>query len=216
SIVTIGDVSHHCNLQELDLGHNGIEEIQGLSSLKCLRVLRLNNNKIQEINGIDGLPLVEVNLDNNEIRAVQNVGAEKLPNLRTLRLGYNHISILEGLTGCSSLALLDVQFNRIIAVRQVEFLQQCPFLHTLILEGNPVDTLEAYRSRVIFRLQGLMVLDRNKIPPEEKVKSVNLMGDEDSDLPHRKQVFEEHLPGTDFINTLPPFSEPEGPPSTEP
>lgn len=54
SIVTIGDVSHHCNLQELDLGHNGIEEIQGLSSLKCLRVLRLNNNKIQEINGIDG------------------------------------------------------------------------------------------------------------------------------------------------------------------
>lgn len=30
------------------------------------------------------------------------------------------------------------------------------------------------------------------------------------------QVFEEHLPGTDFINTLPPFCEPEGPPSTEP
>lgn len=54
SIVTIGDLSHHCNLQELDLGHNGIEEIQGLSSLKCLRVLRLNNNKIREINGIDG------------------------------------------------------------------------------------------------------------------------------------------------------------------
>lgn len=30
------------------------------------------------------------------------------------------------------------------------------------------------------------------------------------------QVFEEHLPGTEFINTLPPFCEPEGPPCTEP
>lgn len=29
------------------------------------------------------------------------------------------------------------------------------------------------------------------------------------------QVFEKHLPGADFINTLPPFCEPEGPPSTD-
>lgn len=53
--------------------------------------------------------------------------------------------------------------HRITAVRQVEFLQECPFLHTLVLEGNPVDKLVAYRSRVIFRLQGLMLLDRNKV-----------------------------------------------------
>lgn len=53
--------------------------------------------------------------------------------------------------------------ERISAVRQVEFLQDCPFLHTLALEGNPLDRLEAYRARVIFRLQGLMVLDRNKV-----------------------------------------------------
>lgn len=49
------------------------------------------------------------------------------------------------------------------AVRQVEFLQECQFLHTVVLEGNPMDRLEAYRARVIFRLQGLMLLDRNKV-----------------------------------------------------
>lgn len=47
-------------------------------------------------------------------------------------------------------------------MRQVEYLQECQFLHTAVLEGNPMDRLEAYRARVIFRLQGLMVLDRNK------------------------------------------------------
>lgn len=52
---------------------------------------------------------------------------------------------------------------RISAVRQVEYLQECQFLHTVLLEGNPMDRLEAYRARVIFRLQGLMVLDRNKV-----------------------------------------------------
>lgn len=48
-------------------------------------------------------------------------------------------------------------------MRQVEFLQGCPLLHTLVLEGNPMDRLVEYRARVIFRLQGLMLLDRNKV-----------------------------------------------------
>ena len=32
----------------------------------------------------------------------------------------------------------------------------------------------------------------HQIPPEEKVKAVNLMGEDDSELPHRKQVQEEN------------------------
>lgn len=104
-----------------------------------------------------------------------------------------------------------------------------------------------------------------QISPEEKVKAVNLMGDDESELPHRKQVrsksvrsveylvvqihvgnilpslhrrllglavqqfsppdnvkypmleqvFHKYLPGAEFINTLPPFCEPEGPPEPE-
>lgn len=50
----MGNLSRHRNLQELDLGHNRIEIIQGLSALKCLRVLRLNDNEIQQIHGLDG------------------------------------------------------------------------------------------------------------------------------------------------------------------
>ncbi|CAN0282992.1 unnamed protein product [Ectocarpus sp. 8 AP-2014] len=210
------DLSHHRNLQHLDLSHNAIEVLEGLSALKCLRTLRMNNNKIRRIEGLEGLPLVELHLDHNYIEKAENVGSEKLASLRILRLGFNDIGNLSNLKTCLSLVTLDVRFNKVSAVRQVEYLQECQFLHTLVLEGNPMDRLEAYRARVIFRLQGLMLLDRNKISPEEKVKAVNLMGDEESDLPHRKQVFHKHLPGAEFTNTLPPFREPEGPPAPEP
>ncbi|CAM9735849.1 unnamed protein product, partial [Ectocarpus sp. 4 AP-2014] len=162
------------------------------------------------------LPLVELHLDHNYIEKAENVGSDKLASLRVLRLGFNDIGNLANLETCLSLVTLDVRFNKVLAVRQVEYLQECQFLHTLVLEGNPMDRLQAYRARVIFRLQGLMLLDRNKISPEEKVKAVNLMGDEESDLPHRKQVFHKHLPGAEFTNTLPPFREPEGPPAPEP
>eukprot|EP00903_Cladosiphon_okamuranus_P021671 g19924.t1 len=216
SIDSLRDLSHHRNLQDLDLSHNAVEVLEGLSALKCLRTLKMNNNKIRRIEGLGGLPLVELHLDHNYIEKAENVGFDKLPNLRVLRLGYNAIRNLSNLKNCVSLATLDVRFNKVSAVRQVEYLQECQFLHTAVLEGNPMDRLEAYRARVIFRLQGLMVLDRNKISPEEKVKAVNLMGDDESELPHRKQVFHKYLPGAEFINTLPPFCEPEGPPEAEP
>ncbi|CAN0191772.1 unnamed protein product [Ascophyllum nodosum] len=215
SITSIGDLTHHRNLQELDLSHNSVEVLQGLSALKCLRILKLSHNIIRRIEGLDDLPLVELELDHNTIERVENVGTDKLPNLRVLRLGFNSILSLSDLTNCQLLAILDVRFNKISAVRQVEYLQGCLNLHTLVLEGNPMEHLEAYRARVIFRLQGLTLLDRNKIPPEEKVKAVNLMGEDDSELPHRKQVFERFLPGAKFTNSLPPFCESEGPPELE-
>ena len=54
SIETMNDLSHHRNLQELDLSHNALEVLQGLSALKCLRILKLDHNKIRRITGLDG------------------------------------------------------------------------------------------------------------------------------------------------------------------
>ncbi|CAM9150868.1 unnamed protein product, partial [Choristocarpus tenellus] len=188
SIGQINDLSHHKYLQVLDLSHNAIKVISGLSQLSCLRILRLNHNKITAIHGLDGLPLMELNLESNSLSRVENVSRAQLPSLRKLYLGHNTITNLAGLQDCPSLAILDIQYNEVSEVRQVEFLQSLPLLHTLILEGNPIDRLEAYRQRVLFRLQRLIILDRNKVPPEEKVKAINLMGEEDSDLQNRKQV----------------------------
>lgn len=54
SIDSLRDLSHHRNLQDLDLSHNTIEVLEGLSALKCLRILKMNNNKIRQIEGLDG------------------------------------------------------------------------------------------------------------------------------------------------------------------
>ena len=54
SIETMTDMAHHRNLQELDLSHNALEVLQGLSELKYLRILKLDHNKIRRITGLDG------------------------------------------------------------------------------------------------------------------------------------------------------------------
>lgn len=59
-----------------------------------------------------GLPLVELHLDHNYIDKAENVGSDKLPNLRVLRLGFNSIENLSNLKDCVALATLDVRFNK--------------------------------------------------------------------------------------------------------
>ena len=59
-----------------------------------------------------GLPLVELHLDHNYIEKAENVGSDKLPNLRVLRLGFNAIENISNLKGCVALATLDVRFNK--------------------------------------------------------------------------------------------------------
>lgn len=54
SIDSLRDLSHHRNLQDLDLSHNAVEVLEGLSALKCLRSLKMNNNKVRRIEGLDG------------------------------------------------------------------------------------------------------------------------------------------------------------------
>lgn len=55
---------------------------------------------------------MELHLDHNSIRKVENVGHGKLPNLRVLQLGYNKLQNLSNLKDSLSLATLDVRFNR--------------------------------------------------------------------------------------------------------
>lgn len=60
----------------------------------------------------EGLPLVELHLDHNYIGKAENVGSDKLADLRVLRLGFNGIGNLSKLKNCVSLTTLDVRFNK--------------------------------------------------------------------------------------------------------
>lgn len=55
---------------------------------------------------------MELHLDHNSVRKVENVGYDKLPNLRVLQLGFNKLQNLSNLKDSLSLATLDVRFNK--------------------------------------------------------------------------------------------------------
>lgn len=55
---------------------------------------------------------MELRLDHNKLETARDLGSDKLPYLRVLRLGHNAIRSLSGLSESSSLCVLDIQFNR--------------------------------------------------------------------------------------------------------
>jgi len=212
-IARLGDFSAHRFVRTLHLDGNRIREIRGLDQCKQLQVLTLSRNEIGVIRGLDALPLTSLDLSRNRLEHLHNLG--KLPRLQRLSLARNRVRLLSGLRQCRALRELDLRGNAVAAVRQVEFLQGMPLLHTLVLEDNPVCELPFFRLRVLVRLQLLTRLNRTGVSPEEKVKAVNFHGGPDSDLKNRELSFKKHFPNEKFVNTVEPFVEPEGEPEVD-
>ncbi|KZV42675.1 protein phosphatases pp1 regulatory subunit [Dorcoceras hygrometricum] len=80
-------------LEELYLSHNGISEMEGLSTLSNLRVLDLSSNKLTEINDIENLTKLEdLWLNDNQITSLDNIAlavGEAKENLTTIYLERN-------------------------------------------------------------------------------------------------------------------------------
>ncbi|KAJ8608714.1 hypothetical protein CTAYLR_009653, partial [Chrysophaeum taylorii] len=213
-IAKIRDLSAHAHLRELKLDGNHIDRITGLSALPCLRALSLCSNQIAQLDGLDGLPLLELRLDDNKLRFLENLDTLKL--LRRLTVSHNYIDTLDGLQLCAHLGALDVSYNNIDYVREVEFLADLPLFSELHLCGNKCADLDFYRRRVIVCLQRLTLLDASEISSEEKVEAINLHGAEDSDLPLRVATHEKHFGDSEpWADYLPPFVEPEPSPFCE-
>mmetsp|Transcript_5806 Transcript_5806/g.22657 ORF Transcript_5806/g.22657 Transcript_5806/m.22657 type:complete len:242 (-) Transcript_5806:78-803(-) len=220
-ITQMSDLSRHPFLEELNLQSNQIQAIAGLEQLRYLHTLDLSSNELTEIRGLADLPLEELYLDNNKIGKLENLGT--LQNLRVLSIRDNEIAELSHAQLLSSLVAFDVRGNSISRMRQLEHLLNLPFLSAAAFAENPISELDWYRHRVLVRLQRLVVLDDRPVTAEEKVRAVNFHGgreeaiphlkeaayENDSDLGHRALTHEEHFPGTEFVNFLPPFQEPE-------
>ena len=82
------------NLENLEISHSKITEIQDLNKLTSLKTLILWNNQITKIEGLD-----------------------KLTNLQSLRLGSNPITKIEGLDNLTNLEYLELDRNEITAIQ---------------------------------------------------------------------------------------------------
>lgn len=195
-ISNMDNVYKHPFLECLLLSSNKITRTIGLESLKFLSVLDLSFNNIKVIEGLDGLLIQELNLEGNQLLTLK--GLDKLDRLTTLNAGGNNIKSLSALSPCRSLKNVDLRNNKIVNIRQVEFLIEIPWLDILILTGNECCSKSQFRARVIYRLPNLKKLDRTLVSSEEKIRSLNLYNAEGGDLAMREQIFKKFLPLDNF------------------
>lgn len=83
------------------------------------------------------------------------------------------IRTLDGIPSneCKYLEIIDLEDNKIIDINEIDYLLKLELLRNLNLIKNPIRELNEYRLSIIFKLNKLLILDKRKIEPLEKVNS---------------------------------------------
>lgn len=134
-------------IEALILGSNNIDTLfPGMfSSLSSLQILKLNDNNLSEVPmGLANLPLKEVKLSNNNIRAIENKELENLPFLTKLQIDGNKLETIfvhRILTYPQKLGLLNLQNNYLTIITNY-MLQELNNLLFLNLGHNLISFIE--------------------------------------------------------------------------
>ncbi|XP_074644110.1 leucine-rich repeat and guanylate kinase domain-containing protein-like isoform X2 [Tubulanus polymorphus] len=171
-IEEMADLSAHHYLMKLNVDNNNIQKIQGLQNCMRLKHLSLAHNQIEKIEGLDKLPVTYLNLRYNKIRKIEQMTS--LRYIQTLNLSGNKIRSLKGLEDHPFLENIDLEFNEVIDIAEIQYVQDLPMLRNLNLLRNPIQELPDYRLAILFRVQKLTELDRHRVDVEEKVAAVNM------------------------------------------
>lgn len=146
------------SLYQLDIGGNSINlnELSGFSSITSLS---MNNSNISDISALTKLNLVDLQLDNNQIRELTPLCGKT--SLRYLSLNGNQISNINPLSGLSSLSLLNLCDNQITDISplaslslleslyitnnrviDIGVLSSLPSVQNLGIGGNPISNIQ--------------------------------------------------------------------------
>ncbi|KAI9547547.1 hypothetical protein NQZ68_017100 [Dissostichus eleginoides] len=113
--------------------------------------------------------LSELHLQDNSISSLQSLSAAWMPLLQQLSVAQNRITQLPSMSGCVSLANLDLRFNCLSEPLNVcESLEGCHFLREVQLTGNPLQQERGWRSALQKALPGLRSIqqtDSSLAPP---------------------------------------------------
>uniref|UniRef100_H2YWU8 Leucine-rich repeat-containing protein 49 n=1 Tax=Ciona savignyi TaxID=51511 RepID=H2YWU8_CIOSA len=184
--------------------------MNGLSSLKSLRVLMLGKNRIRQISSLDNLVKLDVlDLHGNQIQTVENLN--HLSELRVLNLAGNQIEHVRNLAGMDTLAELNLRRNIIISIQEVDLLTSLQRLFLsfnnisrwqdveclgdagalceISLDGNPISSDVCYKQIVLRSMPQLRQLDMKRISEDERrMTAVLIKKEEDRKREVHKQV----------------------------
>ena len=135
---------------EIVLSNRKITKLINFEQFENLEALWLNHNKMEKIE----------NLDTNF-------------RLKILCLGHNRLTTLKGsLHVMKFVRVLFLNNNKLRNLdKTLSIMKNLSFLENLNLNGNPVAEEPEYRSRVIFFIPTLEILDRHKVTDTEKSNS---------------------------------------------
>ncbi|ELK32072.1 Leucine-rich repeat-containing protein 56, partial [Myotis davidii] len=131
---------HLPNLSQLKLNDSRLGSVRDLgTSLGRLQVLWLARCGLPDLDGIGSFLALKVGLRCPGLgRAPRQAGAEVPMPPQELYVSYNNISDLSPLCLLEQLEVLDLEGNDVEDLGQVRYLQLCPRLAVLTLEGNLV------------------------------------------------------------------------------
>lgn len=149
------------DLRALDLSKNKIATIpKGLTAE--LIALDLSHNSLKNLSGMSKVRnLIEIRLSHNVIESLK--GFSNIPHLQHLDVSYNSISIIEGIETLTELETLNLGNNSIKYLVNIRCLTFNKALHDLNLSGNTVNQHPKYKFEVTEMLPSLEVLDGTMI-----------------------------------------------------
>ncbi|NWV62835.1 LRC43 protein, partial [Malurus elegans] len=165
-------------LKTLQLVDKGVEEVdEGLLRFQQLEELFLSANRISRVISAH-LPrtLKVLVLSCNALGDLQDLCVQPPPGLQHLGLGYNRLcgpSQEKHLTVdfWPNLISLDLSFNSLTDLLElVSQLSTLPKLQILVLQGNPLALIPAYRGFLVDSLPKLSYLDGIQIWPDERLR----------------------------------------------
>lgn len=131
------------HLQHLDVSHNRISCISNLPS--SIVKLNLSHNELSRLVGLSDLSsLKELNVNFNALTNLTGLHP-RIP-LKALSAEHNRIQRTLGLDEMDSLEVLSLRHNHIKETDELYFLPSCPSLRVLSLEGNPIGRHQQYHS----------------------------------------------------------------------
>lgn len=118
--------------KSLEVKHEEIRSISGLSYFSNLQVLVLSLNKISKINNLPST-LLHLDLSQNQITSIPDLS---LPRLEELILDLNQIIQISGLKNCVNLRTVSLNNNKISSITGLE---KCSLLEKLLLYRNNIE-----------------------------------------------------------------------------
>ncbi|KAH9502447.1 Leucine-rich repeat-containing protein 43 [Bulinus truncatus] len=144
------------NLEELSLSANYISSVSSANLPRILKRLELHANKITDVSElcVNPPPLEHLGLGRNFLTWVdKHITGSNWPKLLSLDISHND--------------LCDI-------IKVISALETLPKLRHLVMNGNPLSLIPAYRGFTIDSLKHLMVFDDKHLSVDEKISFQNV------------------------------------------